>query len=109
MSAVFDAATERGKITWHCSEEDGGPDVGLSLGLGDNRVLWVGAITKAAWSEGGEDVAALGGATGWWLILYTPESTVLGKLVNAEQAQDFIERMAVTIIGHNAGAGGEDG
>lgn len=97
MSEVFDEATERGKITWHCSEPGGGPDVGMTLGLGDGRALWVGDITKATWSEGGEDVAALGTDGGWWLIIYEPESRVLGKMVDAFAAQDFIERMAATI------------
>ena len=97
MSEVFDEASERGKITWHCSEEESGPDVGLSLGLGNNRVLWVGEITKAAWSQGGEDVAALGGDGGWWMILYVPELRVLGKFDDQYEAQDFIERLAATI------------
>jgi hypothetical protein len=34
--------TAAGLVTWHSSEEDGGPDVGLSLGLGDGAMLWVG-------------------------------------------------------------------
>lgn len=96
-SKVFDEASERGKVTWHCSEEGSGPDVGLSLGLGDNRILWVGEITKAAWSAGGEDVAALGADDGWWLILYEPDSRVIGKMADAYSAQDFIERLAATI------------
>ena len=39
--------TERGMIGWHCSEEDGGPDVGISLGLGGGALsTWTSALKK---------------------------------------------------------------
>lgn len=37
-------STERGAVTWHSSDEDSGPDVGLSMGLGDGKLLWVGEV-----------------------------------------------------------------
>lgn len=92
MSAIFDAACERGKITRHCSDPNGGPDVGLSLGLGDNRLLWVGEVGEPAWSG-----AALGSATGWRLILYEPEMGRVLGLIDRDRAQLFIERLAATI------------
>lgn len=31
---------ERGRVVWHCSDEDGsGPDVGISVGLGDIAIF----------------------------------------------------------------------
>ena len=97
MSKEYDAAVERGRVTWHCSDEGRGPDVGLSLGLGGS-LIWAGEISKAAWSESEEDVAALGDDSGWWLLIYEPESRVLGKFVDAEAARYFIDRMAAVIL-----------
>jgi hypothetical protein len=34
--------TRPGYVVWHSSEEDGGPDVGITVGLGDGKMLWVG-------------------------------------------------------------------
>jgi hypothetical protein len=31
-----------GFVVWHSSEEDGGPDVGITVGLGDGKMLWIG-------------------------------------------------------------------
>lgn len=74
---------EPGNTIWHVSEPDGGPDVGITVGLGNGRHLWCGEITKDRWeSIGGED-AGLGGDGGFWLILYGKnEVQVLGKMVN---------------------------
>lgn len=101
--------TERGRIIWHCSDPDSGPDVGLSLGLGNGAFLWVGEISKTAWSEGGSDVAALGADGGWWLLLYAPERIVLGKLVDAYYAQNFIEKLAELLNPPGASAWGMQG
>lgn len=85
-----------GHVCWHCSDPDSGPDVGLSLGLGGNRLLWVGEITKDAHSEGGSDVAALGDDTGWWLMIY-PSRAPLAKFANVEAARYFMDQLeAVT-------------
>lgn len=41
---------EPGRVCWYSSEEDGWPDVGLTVGLGDGKVFWIGERTN---SEGG--------------------------------------------------------
>lgn len=97
MGAALDES-EFGRVTWHCSEEDSGPDVGLSLGLGDGRILWVGEISNSAHEEI-SGAAALGNHFGWWLIAYTPECEVLGKFVNAEAARTFIDSLAEAMNG----------
>lgn len=35
-----------GEVQWHCSDEDGGPDVGILVGLPDEALLWVGELLK---------------------------------------------------------------
>lgn len=86
-----DQTYRRGHVVWHCSEEDGGPDVGMTLGLG-GAALWVGEITRAAHADGGEDTAALGNDGGWWLML-CPDHLPLAKFVNAESAREFFDRI----------------
>lgn len=36
--------TSLGEILCHCSEDDGMPDVGVSLGLGEGAMLWLGEL-----------------------------------------------------------------
>lgn len=83
-----------GKVTWHSSDEDSGPDVGLSIGLGDGRMLWVGEVSKSKIAEI-EGAVELGGDGGWWIVVYGQnESTVVGKCVSAESARvmfDWLE------------------
>ena len=45
---------EIGEVQWHSSDEDGGPDVGILLGLGGDKMLWVGEMLNA------EGVGAMG-------------------------------------------------
>ena len=97
----MDDQTEFGKITWHSSEEDGGPDVGMMLGLGDGRALWVGEITRHEHEEGGEAVAALGSDGGWWLATY-PGPEVLAKFADSETAREFFDRLHGAIAKHKA-------
>jgi len=43
-------ALQAGQVQWHTSEEDGGPDVGIMVGLGGGKLLWCGELLDA---EGG--------------------------------------------------------
>src|SRR3990167_5454630 len=89
---------ELGRVTWHCSEEGGGPDVGISLGLGNGRMLWCGEITKDRWEDAGPEAAALGNDFGWWIILYAKDETkVIGKCLDQRAAQDMIETLAAAL------------
>lgn len=86
--SMYDA----GKTTWHSSDEDSGPDVGLSLGLGDGKMLWIGEIVQQRYEDGGESAAALGSSDGWWLMIY-PEGRLLAKFTDTETARDYFEIM----------------
>lgn len=103
-----DATYERGHVVWHCSEEDGGPDVGLSLGLGNGKAMWVGEITKDAHAEGGAAVAALGDDGGWWLMLY-PDRVPLAKFADRYDAQEFFECVAGALSSQVAAPAGGSG
>lgn len=43
-----------GQVQWYSSEEESGPDVGILVGLGDGKELWIGEMTSR------EDVGPLG-------------------------------------------------
>lgn len=69
---VADIDAERGVVTWWCSEPDGKPDEGCSIGLGNNQALWFGPMSyREGWvmsllteDEGGthqEDLATFDG------------------------------------------------
>jgi hypothetical protein len=81
-------------ITQHCSEEDSGPDVGLSINLGGDRELWCGEISLRAWLDAGDEAQQLGDDTGWWVVLYQPEPLVIAKCVSQEAAQALMEAIA---------------
>lgn len=88
---------EVGQVEWHCSEEDGQPDVGVLLRLDASQFLWAGEILKDDWEDAGPDAAALGSDRGWWAILYEEggaKKTVLGRFVDEYTARDFIDKMA---------------
>lgn len=92
--------TELGKIFWHCSDEDSGPDVGRSLGLGNGRSLWFGDITEARYEDAGPEAAALGTSCGTWIILYGPaanETVVLGKAIDGYVGEDALSTIAAAI------------
>jgi hypothetical protein len=91
-------ATVPGRIVWAQTEQGAGPDVGMSIGLGNGTCLWCGEISRNLWEEAGEDAAALGSDFGWWLVLYTEdEAVVLGKLVGTEAAHALTDALHATI------------
>lgn len=81
-------STERGAVTWHSSGPDEGPDVGLSLGLGNDRLLWVGELPDR---------------DGWGLAIYHEvkdgERTDFGTFDDAESARQFFDIMERVVNG----------
>lgn len=73
-----------GNVCWHSSEEDGGPDVGISVGLGGG-MLFVGEVP---------------GLIGGWSMAYYPASgdrIDVADTVNADEAREVIEKIALVI------------
>lgn len=90
--------TKRGLLMWHCSEEDGGPDVGRSIGLGDGMSIWFGEISNSLHAEAGEDASELGDSSGTWIILFSPDDAkVIGKAVDGYIGEDFLTAIAAAI------------
>ena len=81
-------STERGEVTWHSSDGDSGPDVGLSMGLGDGKLLWVGEVPDR---------------DGWCLAIYHPDSSGgredLARFDDAESARVFFDEMEKLVHG----------
>lgn len=89
--------TSIGETTWHSSEEDGGPDVGISIDLGDCE-LWCGEITDSTWKEAWPESKALGKPYGHWIILYDKGPNgirqVIGKCTDPDHGRTMIEQLA---------------
>jgi len=82
--------TTIGGVTWHCSEEDGGPDVGISLYLGPKEHIWCGEMSNTLFEElGGKEHFDSDG--GWFVVHYNPEPTLIAKCAERHEAQSFIE------------------
>lgn len=85
--------TNVGGVTWHSSEEDGGPDVGISVFLGPDDRLWCGEITRKLFDEQGKDHFCSDG--GWFLVRYQGSNTkLIAKFADGLEARDFIEQVA---------------
>lgn len=87
--------TSVGGVTWHSSEEDGGPGVGISVSLGENDRLWAGEISRRLF----EDLCGplhFDSDGGWFLIHFKPDGPeLIAKFSESHVAQEFIERVAV--------------
>ena len=88
---------EVGQVQWHSSEEDGGPDVGVAVGLPGGLILWAGEISDRLHSEDSDGdgcPADLGENVGWWLVLFGRDSsTVIGRVLRYE-AQGLLDVIA---------------
>ena len=79
MSDDLDNESEFGRVTWLSSEEDGGPDVGVVLGLGEGRSLFIGELPNITLQEHGLDP----NDGSWWLSMYEPDDhIILGPVRN---------------------------
>ena len=83
----------QGRVTWHSTEEDGGPDVGISVYLGDQKRLWCGEISDALFVQckGGEH---FGSPNGWFIVFYGPEPMLIAKCGDQENAKAMVETIA---------------
>lgn len=95
-----DDETSLGKITWHCSNEGSGPDVGMMLGLGGGNALWVGEVGMSAYEDAGEAARTLGNDGGWWLTVYstTTGGEVLAKFIDADAAREFFDNILGALV-----------
>lgn len=83
---------ERGSVLWHCSEEDGGPDVGIQVGLGGGWAIYMGEMPNSTLDDHG-----VGGElqSSWWITLYGPKTTrIIGAVPNEYEALEAAEEIA---------------
>lgn len=87
--------TTIGGITWHSSEDGGGPDVGVSLYLGPGEKLYAGEISDVLFVNCG-GAEHFDSAGGWFLVHFAEKggTTLVGKLGDRGIAQDYIESIA---------------
>lgn len=73
------AAWDPGRVQWHCSEEDGPPDVGTLVVLGNGRALWIGELSR-------DEGDCMG------MVVYGDnEKLCIAKLADYDEVRDLIE------------------
>lgn len=90
--------TSIGGVTWHSSEEDGGPDVGISVYLGPDDRLWAGEINRRTFEEWEADINFDSDA-GWFLVRYIgKEVKIIAKFGDYDEyAKEFMEQIAAWV------------
>lgn len=86
---------ERGSVLWHC-EDEGGPDVGIQVGLGGGWSLYMGELADATLEDHGigEEMRA-----SWWIVLYGPKSSrIIGAVPDTYEAREAADEIAALLI-----------
>jgi hypothetical protein len=92
-----DPGYEVGSTMWHCSEEDGGPDVGINVGLGGGYSLYCGEMSKSALEDHGIDLTVF--PDSWWVVLFAPgEQWIIGAVPEAYVAREALEHIAGRLL-----------
>lgn len=90
--------TNVGYVTWHSSGPDKGPDVGVSIYLGDNDRLWAGEISRDLFDRcnGAEN---FDNDFGWFLVRYMPDNDtrLIAKFSEKHEALEFMDHVAVWV------------
>lgn len=83
---------DRGSVLWHSSEEDGGPDCGIQVGLGGGYSLYFGELADRTLEEHGVEPVS---PSGWWAKLYGPgEGWIIGPIADRYVAKEALEHIA---------------
>lgn len=83
---------DAGSVVWHSSDEEGGPDVGIQLGLGSGFSLYFGELPTQTLEEHDIDLKTY--PDGWWAVLYGPKDQwIFGAVPDHYRAQEVIEHI----------------
>ena len=94
---------DRGSVVWHSSEEDGGPDVGIQIGLGHGFSLYAGEVSN---SELEDHEIPQQYPDGWWIVLHGPDDKwIIGAVPDQYVAQEAMEHLAA-LTQHQGGTDG---
>lgn len=89
---IPEPSTERGVVTWITSDDGGGgPDEGLTIGLGNRQFFYAGYISKEMWEEHGSPLWP--DHTGWWLVTGL-EMIPMARFISPDDAKEFMDIMA---------------
>lgn len=97
MSAENGPGYDLGSILWHCSDEEGGPDVGIQVGLGNGLSLYFGEVANVTLEDHGVDLARF--PDGWWAVLYggTSGTRILGAVPDGYEAREACDEIAAAL------------
>lgn len=98
--------TTIGGVTWHSSDEDSGPDVGISVYLGPDDRLWCGEISRSLFDEA-NGAEHFPDDIGRFIVRYQgKEAKLIAKCADELEAREFIEQIAAWVCAIPAVAGG---
>lgn len=94
-----------GSVEWHSSEEDGCPDVGMRIALGDGSSLWIGEISRDLWERSGSSAISVDDV-GWWIVHYPAkgEGQVIGRCLEPWPNNDLSDLLQMIIANAKAAA-----
>lgn len=84
-----------GGVTWHSSDEDGLPDVGVSVYLGPDDRLYCGEISRDLFERCG-GAEHFDNDLGWFLVRFAPgnQTRLIARVGDRDAADDLIETVA---------------
>ena len=86
----------RGRVTWLSSGEGEGPDVGLTLGLGNGVSFYIGDLDDTTLAESGIDLAVYPNV--WWVAIYTRTGvSVIGPVADSEVAREAFDHLSAAL------------
>lgn len=89
--------TSIGGLTWHSSGPDEGPDVGVSIYLGEDDRLWAGEITRDLFDRC-NGVEHFENDFGWFLVRYTGKDThLIARFAEKHEALEFMDQVAAWV------------
>jgi hypothetical protein len=98
---------EAGFVRWHTTDGNEGPDIGITVSLGEGRILWLGTIPEDAHDTTDPEIASLGGSPGsYWLVL-EPGHTPVARFTNRHDAKLLAEMLAASFMRPPARTAGE--
>lgn len=96
MAGKLTPDTTRGSVTWISSGEDEGPDVGLTVGLGNGAMLYFGEMPTSTLEDHAVDLKTF--PDGWWVVLYAGKDThILGAIPDTYAARDAVDVISAAL------------
>lgn len=90
-----------GEICWHSSEAEGGPDIGIEVGLTESESLYVGELSRETLIEAGVSPEVVDGVSGAWVSIVDDQGirvlAFTASTQDGDEARDLVYAIANAI------------